>query len=80
MEDDRPVTFLYAEKSSGILYEVQFFETFVLHKPATPEFADILRKVSYEEFEKDFEEFQGNVASARAAMAGYDEVGLFQHR
>lgn len=66
-----PITFFYTEKSTRFLYEVQFFEGFVLHRPATPEFSDVLTKVSYRQFEEEFEEFLGDADLLRDHIEGW---------
>lgn len=56
-EYDRPD--VYVEIATRFLYDVKFFDGFILVRPSTPEFYSALRRVSYPQFAKEFEPFCG---------------------
>jgi hypothetical protein len=61
-EDDFSDLFgvIYVERSTSLLYEVKFFDGFVLVRPASPAFYQALRKISHTEFADEFEEYGGD--------------------
>lgn len=59
-EEVAPETTLYTEKATRLLYEVQFYDDFVLVRPASPFFYAAIAKMPYAEFENDYEEFAGD--------------------
>lgn len=73
-EDDDDVEleepYLYVEISTRLLYEVRFFENFVLIRLATPAYYLAIAKISHEEFSARFEEYEGDQEAARAAIRG----------
>jgi hypothetical protein len=63
---------LYTEVETDLLYEVRFFQNFVLVRPATPTFYLAIKKLSHLEFSKDFREFQGDHETARNMIRGQE--------
>jgi hypothetical protein len=61
---------LYVEKSTSMIYECKFFDTFVLVRPATPMLYLAIKKISHNEFMDDFEEFGGCPDEARDFLRG----------
>lgn len=60
----------YVESNSGLIYEVKFFETFALVRPASPAFYLAIRKVPLLEFSKEFHEYGGDSESIREYLWG----------
>jgi hypothetical protein len=50
----------YVEKSSRLIYQVQFFDTFVMYRPATPGFESLIKRMELSEFLDEFDEFEGD--------------------
>ncbi len=67
VDTEEPTLYLYVERSTGYVYQAQLFDTFVLFRPATPGFEEVVRKMSCIDFLKEFYEYEGN----------YDEFYLF---
>jgi hypothetical protein len=61
---------LYTETKTGLIYEVRFFDTFCIVRPATPMFYLAIRKMTHVEFSKEFEPFLGDPEIVRAAIRG----------
>lgn len=61
---------LFVQKDTGLIFEVKFFDDFVLVRPATPLFYTAIKKMSLDEFGKEFEEFLGDVEEARLYLRG----------
>jgi hypothetical protein len=61
---------IYVERQTSLLYEVKFFETFVLVRPASPAFYLALRKMSHSEFAKYFDEFYGDHEQVKTHIRG----------
>lgn len=61
---------LYVEKTSRTIFEVKFFDKFVLCRPATPAFYLAIRKIPLMKFIEEFEEFAGDREAARAMLRG----------
>lgn len=61
---------LYTETATKLLYEVKFFQSFVLVRPATPLFYLAIKKISPLEFSRDFLPFEGDHEAARDAIRG----------
>lgn len=73
-EDDYidDLIYLYVEKRTGLLHEVQLFNDFVLVRSATPEFrVGSMQKLSNNMFHRAFEEYQGDQRYAKAIAEGY---------
>lgn len=66
-ETDAP---FYVEKDTRFIYEVQFFNDFVLVRPASPAFASALRQLSLGQFNDEFEEFWGDPQQVRDILSG----------
>lgn len=60
----------YTELSTNLLYEVKFFETFVLTRPASPSFYLAIRKIDTLTFVKEFDEYLGDPDQLRAYLYG----------
>jgi hypothetical protein len=61
---------IYVERQTSLLYEVKFFDGFVLVRPASPAFYLALRKLSHNEFADMFDEFYGDHEDVREAIRG----------
>jgi hypothetical protein len=61
---------IYVENSTTLLYEVKFFENFVIVRPATPTYYLAIRKLSHHEFASEFSEFFGDKEYVRDAIRG----------
>jgi hypothetical protein len=61
---------IYTERTSNLLYEVKFFQDFVLVRPANPTFYLALRKLSHLEFANEFAEYWGDHAAVKEAIRG----------
>lgn len=59
-EDYEPTPSLYVEKHSRMLYEVHFFDTFAVVRPACPMLYRELKRLDLIEFSKLFDEFYGD--------------------
>jgi hypothetical protein len=60
----------YVEKKSRLIYEVKFFQNFVLVRPAAPALYLALKKLSYNDFTKNYEEYLGNPDEVREQLEG----------
>lgn len=60
----------YVETDTSLIYEVKFFDDFVLVRPASPQFYLALRKMSISEFSRDFHEFCGDHQEVRDCLEG----------
>jgi hypothetical protein len=58
------------EISTGILFEVRFFDGFCIVRPATPSFYCAIKKISYSEFSEKFTEFLGDREQVREFLRG----------
>jgi hypothetical protein len=67
---------LYVERQSGIIYEVQLFDNFVLMRPATVGYESMLRKLSLATFSTSYEEFEGDPKTVRGLRQGEEEIEL----
>jgi hypothetical protein len=69
-EDEELLPGLYVEKKTKIIYEVKFFDNCVLVRPATPGLYLAIRRISHDEFSKDFDEFSGDTKEVREFIKG----------
>lgn len=69
---------LYVEKKTHFIYEVKFFDSFVIVRPATPSFYLAIRKLSHVDFSKEFEEFGGDQDVARAFIKGEEPAFIIE--
>lgn len=60
---------LYVERETSFMYEVKFFEDFVLARPASPTFYLAIRKMSHNDFANEFDEYYGDHEAARVTIA-----------
>lgn len=67
----------YVQKSTSMIFECKFFDSFVLVRPATPRLYLAIRKVSHKEFMDGFEEFCGDREYVRDIIRGRTEPELF---
>ena len=68
-EDEKDIFYdIYVETSTNLIYEVQFFDTFALVRPASPNLYLAIRKVSIMDFAKEFHEFLGDAQQVRAFL------------
>lgn len=68
--EDELLPDLYVEIATNFLYEVKFFDTFALIRPATPAFYLAIRKINHLDFSRLFTEFTGDRDAARAFIKG----------
>lgn len=68
MDDEDDIGDIYVERDTALLYEVKFFDGFVLVRPASPAFHLALRKLSTLDFAKYFDEFYGDHEQVRNAI------------
>lgn len=67
-EEDELLPDLFVEKDTHLIYEVKFFDTFVLVRPATPLLYLAIKKLDHHVFCRDFEEFCGSKKAVREFM------------
>lgn len=70
VEEEELLPDIFVEIATSLLYEVRFFDTFVIVRPATPALYLAIRKLSHVDFSRLFEEFGGNKEEVRAFMRG----------
>lgn len=58
----------YTEKSTNLIYEAKFFETFIIVRPASPAFYSAIRKLAYGEFADEFTDFWGDREQVRSYL------------
>lgn len=56
---------IYVETSSGMIFEVQMFDTFCLVRPASPNQYAGIRKLNLVEFSGEFHEYGGDPEAVR---------------
>jgi hypothetical protein len=61
---------IYVERDTSLIYEVKFFEDFVLVRPGSPCFYTSLRKLSHVEFAAQFDEYSGDHSAVKDAIRG----------
>lgn len=61
---------IYTERDTSLLYEVKFFDSFVIVRPASPAFYLAIRKMSHNEFADEFDEYNGNHDEVFAILRG----------
>lgn len=71
-EIDELLPDIYVETATSLIYEVRFFDTFVIVRPATPAFYLAIRKLTHTDFSKLFEEFNGDKDEVRAFIKGME--------
>lgn len=62
----------YVETDTNLLYEVKFFDTFVLARPASPAFYLAIRKLDHMTFSREFHEYGGNPDAVKAYLWGIE--------
>lgn len=72
--ESQPDTSFYTEKTTRLIYEVQFFQDFALARPASPAFRSALRQLNFKEFTEEFEEFAGDPQIIRDLLNGEDSL------
>jgi hypothetical protein len=63
----------YTENSTSLIYEVQFFEDFVMARPLSPEFYSAIRQMTWGEFTDEFHEYLGDCYRLRSLIDGEEE-------
>lgn len=71
-DDDEPESLFYVEKATGFIYEVKLFADFALVRPAAPDYASAVQKISLLDFSKHFDEYLGNYKTIRDFLWGHD--------
>lgn len=73
---------LYVEIATRMLYQVKFFENFVIVRAASPLFYRDIRKMSILDFSRYFEEFYGDAQQVRDFFNGLtnSEIEVFHDR
>lgn len=75
-DDDVP---FFTEIATRLIYEAQFFEDFVLVRPASPAFHAAMMKIDdYAEFTEKFEEFAGCHQELRAFLNASSDGGVLE--
>lgn len=69
----------YVQKSTSMIFECKFFDSFVLVRPATPRLYLAIKKISHREFMDTFEEFYGDKDQVRDIIRGKVEPELLIH-
>jgi hypothetical protein len=64
----------YVETETNLIYEVKFFDGFVLARPASPAFYLAIRKIDILTFSKEFHEYSGDSERLRAYLWGVEGV------
>lgn len=72
VEEDVNLNF-FTEKTSRLIYEVRFYEGFVIVRPASPDPSVKLRQVDWGDFLDEFEEYWGDKEQIAAFVGGYLE-------
>lgn len=70
VEVDREAYRFYTEKSTRLIYDVRFFDDCVIVRPATPWFAEVIKKLTLPEFEAEYEEYWGDPTEIIDAIEG----------
>jgi len=55
----------YTERATTLLYEARLFGDFIIVRPATPGLQDAMRRLTYNEFLRDFDEYVGHPDEVR---------------
>ena len=63
---------LYTDKKTHTIYDVKFFDGFVLIRPVAPGFERHVKKIPMNLFAEHFEEFMGDYARIRELLSGED--------
>ena len=69
-EEDDLFHEIYVETATGIIYEVQFFETFCLVRPAAFHMFAGIQKMGHVEFSGRFVEYNGDIEEVRDYLRG----------
>lgn len=65
---------IYVNRNTGLLCEVQLYETFVLIRPLDPAECRDIQKMGHGEFDKTYLEYSGNQEDVYDYLAGRDNV------
>lgn len=69
LNNDVETMYLYTEKATRLVYEVQFIESYCLVRPVDPAFHLAVKKMSLPELAEDFDEYAGNWEEVRRFFA-----------
>ncbi len=67
-------TYYYTEKSTSTVYEVKFFNGFVIARPPCPADFKSMRKIDIRTFSKEFELYAGDMSQVRRIIEQLDEM------
>lgn len=74
-EEEEPLN-LYTEKKTSVIWDVRFFDGFVLARPIAPEMARSIRKIKDSRFQSEFEEFHGDYRWIQEWLSGESGEGI----
>lgn len=60
----------YYTDKQDLIYQVQFFDTFVIYRPASPAFATAINRCDISAFLEEFDEYQGDVEELKNYLRG----------
>lgn len=69
IEEAEPLN-LYTEKKTSIIWDVKFFDSFVIARPIAPAMARSIRKIKDNRFAAEFEEFHGDYRGIQEWLSG----------
>lgn len=64
----REIQYMMTEAETGIIHEIQFFDTFVLARPISPSLYRKIRRVENNDFYREFREFCGDQDAVRKSV------------
>jgi hypothetical protein len=74
--NDVETMYLYTEKATRLIYEVQFVDDYCLVRPVDPLFHLAVKKMDVSELANDFDEYQGNWEEIRLFFRGNDSTAV----
>lgn len=75
-EDEGPTPSLYVEHDTRLIYEVHFFESFALVRPASSHLWRNIMKLDLIEFSRRFDEFDGDHAAVHDFLRNGGQLEL----
>jgi hypothetical protein len=65
VEDDEVFYEIYVETATNTIYEVQFFDDFIMARKASPNFFAEIRRLSIIDFAREFHEYGGDIQAVK---------------
>lgn len=67
---------LYMQKTTCLLYDVKFFDDFVIVRPVEPEFYHLIKRLSYNDLANDFEESFVDAKALRQKIEDGEDIEI----